>query len=161
MLQQAQATLTQEQINERIAILKRFRELLKEKRRKFRDYLVVLEKQEEMIASDNIDAIVQHTELEQSIVSELYTIQKVIDPLEEMYKTAHPDMPDNEIPKLQTDLEQLKKDVLVQNEKNRELLKTHMQILRQQVVSLKNPYAKKRSIYASDVNIATRIDINS
>ena len=70
-----------------------------------------------MIASENIDAIVRHTEIEQSIVSELYTIQKVIDPMEELYKTVHPGISDAEIPKLKTDLDLLRHEVLAQNEK--------------------------------------------
>jgi len=155
------AELTQEQIDERKAILKRFRQLLEEQRQKFREYLIVLEKQETMIASENVDAIVRHTEIEQSIVSELYTIQKVIDPLEQMYLNAHPGAADAEIPRLKTDLEHLKKEVLVQNERNRELLKSHMQVLRQKVISIHNPYTKRQSVYASDAQTASRVDINT
>lgn len=153
--------LTQGQIDERKAILKRFRQLLEEQRQKFREYLIVLEKQESMITSDNVDAIVHHTEIEQSIVSELYLIQKVIDPLERMYVTAHPGTTDAEIPRLKTDLEHLKKDVLAQNEKNRELLKSHMLVLRQKVLSIHNPYAKRQSVYAGDAQTASRVDINT
>jgi hypothetical protein len=156
----AQQDLTQEQIDERIAILKRFRQLLEEQRQKFREYLTVLEKQQEVIASENVDAIVRHTEIEQSIVSELFTIQKVIDPLEEMYRESHPGVPDTAIPRLKTDLEQLRKEVLVQNEKNRELLKSHMQVLRQRVTSINNPYSRRQSVYAAQEETATRIDIN-
>ena len=155
-----QQELTREQLDERVAILKRFRQLLEQQRQKFRDYLVVLEKQAEMIGTDNVDAMVQHAEIEQAIVSEIHTIQKVINPLEDMYRTAHPEITDTEIPKLKTDLEQLRKDVLVQNEKNRELLKSHMTMLRQQVVSLKNPYARRTSVYASSAETATIVDIN-
>lgn len=151
--------LTQEQIDERVAILKRFRQLLEHQRQKFREYLTVLEKQQEMIQTENVDAMVSHAEIEQSIVSEIHTIQKVINPLEDMYRTTHPGIADSEIPKLKTDLEHLRKEVLVQNEKNRELLKSHMTVLRQQVVSLKNPYAKRSSVYASDSHTATRVDI--
>ena len=155
-----QQELTREQLDERVAILKRFRQLLEQQRQKFRDYLVVLEKQAEMIGTDNVDAMVQHTEIEQSIVSEIHTIQKVINPLEDIYRSVHPEIADAEIPKLKTDLEQLRKDVLVQNEKNRELLKSHMTMLRQQVVSLKNPYARRTSVYASSAETATIVDIN-
>jgi flagellar biosynthesis/type III secretory pathway chaperone len=151
--------LSQAQIDERVAILKRFRHLLEEQRVKFREYLSVLEKQQDMISSGNVDAMVQQTELEQSIVSEIHTIQKVIDPLETMYRDTHPEASEADIPKLKTDLDHLKKDVLVQNEKNRELLKTHMQVLREQVASLRNPYAKRTSVYASDAHTASRIDI--
>jgi hypothetical protein len=154
------AELTREEVDERVAVLKRFRELLETQRRKFREYLTVLEKQQEMIKLDNVDAMVAHAEIEQSIVSEINTIQKVINPLEDMYHAAHPDAPDDEIPKLKTDLARLKSDVLAQNEKNRELLKSHMTVLRQQVVSLKNPYAKRTSVYATDGQTATRVDIS-
>ncbi len=156
----ANAVLTEEQVAERVSILKRFKKLLDEQRAKFRDYLSVLEKQEKMISSGDVDAIVRHTELEQGIISEIYTIQKVIDPLESMYRTTHPDQRDAEIPRLKTDLEKLRKDVLVQNEKNRELLKSHMQLLRQKVLSIKNPYANRSSVYASDAHTASVIDIN-
>lgn len=155
-----QQILTQEQVDERVAILKRFKLMLEAQRTKFREYLVVLEKQAEMISSDNIDAMVTHTEIEQSIISEIYTIQKVIDPLEAMYRTAHPEIADADIPHLKADLGQLQKDVMEQNEKNRGLLKSHMQVLRQKVISIQNPYAKRSSVYASDSHTATRIDIN-
>jgi hypothetical protein len=151
--------LTQDEVDERVAILKRFRELLTEQRNKFREYLTVLEKQAQMISTENIDAMVHHTEVEQSIISEIYTIQKVIDPLEVLYRDAHPGLADEEIPKLKTDLEHLRKEVIAQNGKNRELLKSHMTVLRQQVLSLRNPYAKRSSVYASDSQTASHIDI--
>ena len=151
--------LTQGEVDERVAILKRFRELLTEQRNKFREYLTVLEKQAQMISTENIDAMVHHTEIEQSIISEIYTIQKVIDPLEVLYRDAHPGISDAEIPKLKTDLEHLRKEVIEQNGKNRELLKSHMTVLRQQVLSLRNPYAKRSSVYASDSQTASCIDI--
>jgi len=152
--------LSREELDERVAILKRLRQLLDQQRTKFREYLTVLEKQETVITSDNIDAMVRHTEVEQNIVAEIHTIQKVIDPLEMLYRDAHPGVPDAEIPRLKTDLEHLKSDVLAQNEKNRELLKKHMVFLREKVTSIKNPYLKRNSIYASDSHTATRIDIN-
>lgn len=156
----AQQELTQEQADERVAILKRFRVLLEQQRQKFREYLVVLEKQAEMISTDNIDAMVNHTEIEQSIIAEIYTIQKVIDPLEAMYRNAYPGIPDAEIPRLKTDMSHLREEVLEQNKMNRELLKSHMTVLREKVATIKNPYAKRTSVYASDSHTASRIDIN-
>jgi flagellar biosynthesis/type III secretory pathway chaperone len=155
-----QPELAQETIDERVAILKRFRELLEEQRSKFREYLTVLEKQAVMIETENVDAMVRHTEIEQAIIAEIHTIQKVIDPLEVMYRDAHPGMSETEIPRLKTDLERLRKDVIEQNGKNRELLKSHMTVLRQQVASLRNPYAKRSSVYSSDSHTASRIDIS-
>lgn len=152
---------TAEEIAERVALLRRFRALLEEQRKKFRDYLSVLEKQESVIDSGDTDAMVRHTEIEQAIVSEIFTIQKVIDPMEALWREAHPLASETEIPHLKTDLEKLKADVLTQNEKNRELLKSKMNLIREQVVSLRNPYAKRASVYASESHTGTRINIES
>lgn len=157
----SERSLTEGEVAERVALLKRFRTLLEEQRAKFRTYLTVLEKQENDIDSGDMDAMVSHTELEQSIVSEIFTIQKVIDPMETLWREAHPAAADSEIPRLKTDLEQLKANVLAQNEKNRELLKSRMSLIREQVVSLKNPYAKRASVYASSDQTGTRINIES
>ena len=90
------AKLNDSEIAERVAVLKRFRSLLEQQRLKFREYLTVLEKQEKSISDENTDAVLQHTELEESIIAEIFTIQKVIDPLEYMYtnicKNEHSDL---------------------------------------------------------------------
>ena len=153
------AKLNDSEIAERVAVLKRFRSLLEQQRLKFREYLTVLEKQEKSISDENTDAVLQHTELEESIIAEIFTIQKVIDPLEYMYtnicKNEHSD-----IPHLKTDLDDLQKRVLAQNKRNRELLQTHITGLRQQIASLKRPYAHKESIYAGTARTATIVDFS-
>ena len=153
------AKLNYSEIAERVAVLKRFRSLLEQQRLKFREYLTVLEKQEKSISDENTDAVLQHTELEESIIAEIFTIQKVIDPLEYMYtnicKNEHSD-----IPHLKTDLDDLQKRVLAQNKRNRELLQTHITGLRQQIASLKRPYAHKESIYASTARTAALVDLS-
>ncbi|QHX42655.1 flagellar biosynthesis protein FlgN [Treponema vincentii] len=153
------AKLNDSEIAERVAVLKRFRSLLEQQRLKFREYLTVLEKQEKSISDENTDAVLQHTELEESIIAEIFTIQKVIDPLEYMYtnicKNEHSD-----IPHLKTDLDDLQKRVLAQNKRNRELLQTHITGLRQQIASLKRPYAHKESIYASTARTAALVDLS-
>ena len=57
--------LTQEQLDERIAVLKRLRSLLEQQRAKFAEYLNVLEKQQDKIELDDGDALMAHAELEQ------------------------------------------------------------------------------------------------
>ena len=154
------ATLNDSEIAERIAVLKRFRTLLEQQRLKFREYLTVLEKQEKSIAAENTDAVMQHTELEESIIAEIFTIQKVIDPLEYMYTNICKNMEHSDIPHLKTDLNDLQKKVLAQNKKNRELLQTHIIGLRQQLASLKRPYAHKESIYAGTARTAVLVDLS-
>ena len=154
------ATLNDSEIAERIAVLKRFRTLLEQQRLKFREYLKVLEQQEKSISDENTDAVLQHTELEESIIAEIFTIQKVIDPLEYMYTNICKNTDHSDIPHLKTDLDDLQKRVLAQNKKNRELLETHITGLRQQIASLKRPYAHKESIYAGTARTAALIDLS-
>ena len=153
-------TLNDSEIAERVAVLKRFRTLLEEQRLKFREYLTVLEKQEKSISDENTESILQHTELEESIIAEIFTIQKVIDPLEYLYTDICSDETDSDIPHLKTDLDDLQQRVLDQNKKNRELLQTYVSGLRQQVASLKRPYAHKESIYANTGRTPALVDLS-
>ena len=157
--------ISEEELEERVALLKRFKELLEKQRQKFRDYLNVLEKQAEVIKTEDTEALLIHTEIEQQIVANISNLQKVIQPIEEMYVNARLDSSDEnyseiiEIPTLKTDLAKLQKDVLNQNNKNRELLKTQMAQLREKIDGLKNPYKYNKSIYSKSDSTATIISI--
>lgn len=148
-------TLTQEQIEERVAILKRFKSLLQQQRNKFQEYLNVLEKQHSKIQSDDTDAVMAHAELETQIVANLSSLQKVIAPMQDMYNAvvAGPGVPaadETSVLKMQKDLAELQNKVLRQNEKNRNLLKIHMEQIKTQLTTMqaKNPYRGKTSVYA-------------
>ena len=154
--------LTDSELAERVAVLKRFRSLLQQQRAQFYEYLNVLEKQEHSITAENSEAILAHTKLGESIVANIFTIQKVIDPLEYMYQNlADNTAIDTTIPKLKTELADLQQQVLIQNKKNRALLESHVSGLRRQISELKQPYVKKESIYAESKNNARFIDILS
>lgn len=149
------AELTNEELNERVAILRRFRTLLEQQRKKFQEYLNVLEKQENAISTEDTNAIISHAELEQQVVAGIKNLQKVIVPMSEMYKNSEKgENPagDSSVEKIQSELEKLQDKVLVQNQKNRELLKKHLVQIRSQLENFKNPYRKNRSIYASVQN---------
>ena len=154
--------LSQEEINERVAVLKRFRKLLEQQRAKFQEYLSVLEKQENGILDENAEIIFQHAELEGQIVSSISNLQRVITPIEDMYKKlGSPDS--TEIPELKCELEKLQGEVLAQNEKNRNLLKSQMEELKERLNKINNPktnpYAKRRNIYSQLMHTATVFDI--
>jgi len=157
--------ISEEELEERVALLKRFKELLEKQRQKFRDYLNVLEKQAEVIKTEDTEALLIHTEIEQQIVANISNLQKVIQPIEEMYVNARLDSSDEnyseiiEIPTLKTDLAKLQKEVLEQNELNRNLLKTQMESLRQKIEGIKNPYRYNKSIYSKTENTASIISI--
>ncbi len=141
------AEITQEELNERVAILRRFKSLLEEQRGKFQEYLKVLEKQQDSITSENPESLLAHTELEQQVVKNIANLQKVIVPMSKMYKAKAGD--DASIQKIQNELSDLQDKVLKQNAINRDLLKVHIEQLRAQIAGFKNPYKANRSVYAN------------
>ena len=154
--------LTQEELNERVAILRRFRTLLEQQRGKFREYLTVLEKQQDSISNENTEALLAHTELEQQVVKNLMNLQKVIIPMKKMYHSAAPDAEqDKEINDLQNELNSLQERVLAQNKINRDLLRVHLGQIKMQLAGLKNPYRNLTSVYAQKQPVSQLVEVEA
>lgn len=153
--------LTQSQIDERVAILKRFRSLLEQQREKFREYLSSLEAQEKFIESNNTNAIVAHAELEQQVVANISSLQKVIVPMGELYNSTNASNVSAEakksIEEVQKELAVLQEKVLQQNEKNRKLLRMSINLVKEQIAQIKNPYKNIQSVYAMSEPVAQYI----
>lgn len=148
------AEISQEELNERLAILRRFRSLLEEQKKKFQDYLEVLEKQENSIENDNTDVLVAHAEIETEISRNIKSLQKVIVPISEMYSrniSGIREADRKSVEEIQENLDRLQEKVLKQNAKNRELLRTHIAQIRKQIDGFKNPYRNVSSVYAKKV----------
>lgn len=152
--------LSKKEIEQRVAVLKRFKKLLQEQRNKFNEYLVVLETQERSISDENIDAIVHHTELEQEIIGDIFTMQKVINPIEEMYKFSCPEKDDADILNLKNELDNLQVRVLDQNKKNRELLQTRMADLKEEILSINPNYSYQSKAFANEEVRPSLLDIS-
>ncbi|MBQ9624430.1 MAG: flagellar biosynthesis protein FlgN [Treponema sp.] len=157
--------LSKEELDERIAILKRFRKLLEQQRNKFQEYLMVLESQEGRIEMEDGDSIAAHAELENQIVKNLASLQKVIVPMQGMYNAIMPGVPvaDNaSVEQLQLDLANLQKQVLAQNERNRNLLQAQMGKIKAQLgnMNLMNPYRGRSSVYAEKAAVGSTIEYN-
>lgn len=154
--------LTQAEIDERTAILRRFRSLLEQQRDKFREYLRVLESQSKVIQEENTQSLLAHTELEQQIASHIISLQKVIKPMELMYQEriskGRGDVAD--IPVLQADLERLQRQVLERNQSNRNLLKLHMSQIKERMSTVTNPYRHNKSVYAQSAQVASMVNIS-
>ena len=168
--------ISSSELERRVAILKRFRELLTQQRDHFQQYLGVLDKQKEVIEEGNPDDLIAHVEIEEKIISDIFAIQKVIDPLEKMYQTnfsasaGNPFFRDNtaknntisdrtnplpgedgEVPSLRQALDELKSEAIIRSARNRELLAIRMEELRQEMKTLRsNPYAIHRSVYSQE-----------
>lgn len=153
------AEISQEELKERVALLKKFKDLLKQQRAKFQEYLTVLEKQENSISNEDTEALLAHTELEQQVVKNIMTLQKVIVPMSEIYNKKAASTDEAGIQELQKDLDSLQQKVLVQNEKNRILLQTHITQIKSQLASLRNPYKTARSVYAQKSTVGSLVAV--
>ena len=156
--------LTQAELDQRILILKRFRSLLEQQRTKFQQYLKVLEAQESKITEEDAESLLAHSELETEIVANITSLQKVIVPMEALYNKSKAATynPAEAVPvsRIQSDLKKLQSQVVAQNERNRVLLKSHMESLRQQISEFKNPYRTVSSIYTKTATAGSRIQVN-
>jgi len=145
------------ELNQRVAVLKKFKELLKTQRDRFQAYLTALDKQKDVIQSGTTDDLLRHVELEEKIVADIFSIQKVIDPLEEMYQAVTVKTPaknsqksgakvngEEEVISLKEALDGLKAEAVMRSERNRELLAKRMAELRSEINSMKrNSYARR------------------
>ena len=118
--------------------------------KKFERYLLVLDHEKADIESGDIDRLVAHVELEEQVVSDIFTFQKVIDPLEDLYRAVYPQggAENDELPELKRSLVELRGEVLKRNEENRVLLKQRMEALRTEISGLRIPMSARRSVYA-------------
>lgn len=160
------------ELAQRVAVLRRFKTLLSQQRDRFRSYLDLLNKQQNIIESGTAEDLLTYVEIEEKIVADIFSIQKVIDPLEEMYYSLHsgsspqkaqdkPDYSQDEVPSIKESLERLKSEAIIRSTKNKELLSKRMLELRQEIKTLRNnPYTagSKRSNF-NDTNTASLIDI--
>lgn len=156
------AEITQDELNERVAILRKFRSLLEQQRSKFQEYLTVLEKQQNSIANEDPEALIAHTELEQQVVRNIANLQKVIVPMTKMCKSAgiNAACEDESINRIQNELDDLQNKVLKQNEINRDLLRVHISNIKTQINNFKNPYRNLSSVYAQKQPVATMVEVN-
>jgi len=153
------------ELAQRVAVLKRFKTLLSQQRDRFRSYLDLLDKQQGVIESGSAEDLLTYVEIEEKIVADIFSIQKVIDPLEEMYysiagrKSSISNS--DEVPSLKASLENLKSEAVIRSTKNKELLSKRMMELRSEITALRNnPYAasNKRSTYGG-LNTSSKIDL--
>ena len=153
--------LSPNELMRRAAILRRFRELLRAQRDRFSAYLNVLEKQRDVIENGATDSLIRHVELEEKIVTDIFSIQKVINPLEELYRSVSqgsPSIPrafgtaseeNKEIMDLKSALEGLKTEAISRSKRNKALLSKRMTELRTEIKNLRsNPYARQRSAFS-------------
>jgi hypothetical protein len=159
--------LSSNELAQRVAILKRFKILLTQQRDRFSSYLDLLDKQQGVIESGSAEDLLSYVEIEEKIVADIFSIQKVIDPLEEMYNSITirsiniTETDQNEVPTIKASLENLKKEAVIRSTKNKEMLSKRMMELRSEITALRNnPYvvSNKRSSFGS-LNTSSLVDL--
>ena len=157
--------LSPQELEERVAILRRYKALLEQQRAKFQEYLKILESQEAQIDAENAESVEAHAQLGERIVGSISTLQKVIEPIQMLYSTTNAASynPLEAVPveQIQSELKVLNEKVQAQNEKNRELLENRMTQVRTQIMQLRNPYRYNRSVYAERAAVGTMVYTNA
>ena len=134
------------------AILSRLKDLLNQQIAHFHNYLTALEKQKAAIESGRGQDILAYIEIEEQIASDIFAIQKVIDPLK---PAAEPE----DIAACKATLEDLKNRAVAQFENNSNLLAARMTEVGAEIAALRNnPLAAiaRRSLLS---NTASLVDI--
>jgi hypothetical protein len=140
-------TLTREEVEQRVALLKRLKSTLAQQRSKFQTYLKVLDAEKASVEADAVDTLRAQVELEEELVVDIRAIQKVIDPLEAVLQDSYDAPSDDEMADLRSSLETLKVQVEEKSRENRGLLSKSMELVDREVVRLR-PQVRGRSPYA-------------
>jgi len=150
--------LSPSELSQRVALLKRFKELLSTQRDRFKTYLDALDKQQKIISDGNADDLIRHVELEEKIVEDIFSIQKVIEPLDQMYNSMVKDSGVDEVINLKDSLGKLKTEAAQLSAQNRVLLAKRMGELRSEIAILKNNPYKRRSGFSNSIT-PSKVDI--
>ena len=156
------SAISEDELAQRVAILRRFRELLVKQRERFHRYLVTLEKQQAIIETGSSGELADYIEQEEQIIADIFSIQKVIDPLEAMYNATVPASSSSadDVPALKSALKELKDQVATRSAQNRELLSLRMDVIRSEIMELRNnPLANAARSAFSHSGTASIIDI--
>jgi flagellar biosynthesis/type III secretory pathway chaperone len=129
-------SMTDTAIEKKVAVLKRLREMLQRQREKFQGYLAILEQEESSIHRGDAESLLAQVEMEKTIIADIFSLKKVIDPLESLYQSAYPDT-ETTVPRLKATLEKMGEQVIAHNTKNRALLRERMESLRLEIASLR------------------------
>lgn len=136
------SSLSRDEFNERVRILRRYREALARQRDRFRNYLQVLETRG--ASGDPAEELEFHVELEASIVKEITSFERTIEPLETLYR-AHDPHGSEEIPALREALARTRDEVLRRTKHNQEVLRHQLDAIRREISSLKVLRARRPS----------------
>jgi len=132
---------------------------LTEQREKFHKYMLVLDAEKVSIEDDKVETLRAQVELEGNLVAEIQSFQKVIDPLEAVWRQSYT-VDDQEVAQLKQSLAHLKTQVLEKNQMNRTLLSARMAHLQNEIQRVR-PNVRGRNPYTGQRAVSTLVDITT
>lgn len=153
-------TLTKDEIDKRVVLLKRLKATLAQQREKFQTYLQVLDAEKASIEGEAGDTLQAQIRLEEELVVDIHAIQKVIDPLEAVLQQAYQGSSDEEVADLKISLNTLKSQVQEKSRENRGLLSRSMDSLSRELVRVR-PLVRGRNPYSSSRSGSALVDITT
>lgn len=137
--------LSADAVSRRADILRQLKKNLLKQRERLVGYLDILEREDEDIREVNLEKLTAHVDMEQAVIREIRSFQKVIDPLEKLYRAAYPEK-EEEIPALKSSLADLTGRILQRNRANQALLRQEMARIEGELSRMRIP-VRSRSIY--------------
>jgi len=153
-------TLTKDEVEKRVSLIKRLKATLSQQREKFRSYLKVLDAEKVSIEGQAVDVLRVQVELEEELMVDIQAIQKVIDPLDAVLSQAYHGHTDDEVVDLRSTLESLKGQVQAKSQENRGLLSRSMAALEGEIVQLR-PQIRGRNPYSGQRASSSLVDITT
>ncbi|GMO27708.1 MAG: flagellar biosynthesis protein FlgN [Spirochaetaceae bacterium] len=152
--------LTDEEVAQRVAILKRFRELLIEQRDRFKTYLAALDSQKDKITGGDIEDLSVQADFEEKILADIISLEKSIVPMRELYESAFKDEAAPDISELDSVLENLKTEAARRSRENTEILQKKLVAIRGEIKNLRaNPFQRSRRAVRNEAAQANFLDI--
>ena len=137
------------EVASRVVLLKRFRTLLLQQKERFESYLTVLDKQKDKIETSSVEDLIAHVELEEKIVGDIISIQKVVEPMRAIVPAAAL-MASPDVGHIASTFETLRVEAAARVTRNKNLLQSRMEEIRMEINALRvNPFARRPSPFSS------------
>lgn len=135
-----------ESTRKREAILRRLKGHLLSQKNKFYYFEGLLDQEEIDIADGDFLKLKIHTEMEKEVLNGINALQKVLTPLEDMYRRLPPPtdcLPEAEdLPDLRKSIAGLKDQVQDKMRRNRRLLSERMEEIQKELLAVRRPFHK-------------------
>ena len=81
----------EEELDQRIAVLRRYRRMLELQRERLQEYLALIDTREQAVRAGDVDSLEQYTQAEQGVIKGIMAVQRCLDPLADLYRQAAPE----------------------------------------------------------------------